>query len=64
MTYLFLMACTEMPLESGRAPNDADVAATIGEEAVDLPLVDQHGATFHLADERGKVIFLDMSGFH
>ena len=64
MTYLLLMACTEMPIGSDRDPNDADQVATIGEEAVDLPLVDQNGDTFFLADERGKVIFLDMSGFH
>jgi hypothetical protein len=65
MLMFALFAC--VPLESGDAGprgNDAVDAVVIGDRAVDLPLTGADGRDFYLADDRGKVIFLDMSGFH
>jgi len=64
MLVLALFACA--PLESGpEAGSDAAPnAVVVGDSAVDLPLLGADGSDFYLADDRGKVIFLDMSGFH
>jgi len=65
MMWWALLACTELPTDGPVGRNgDGGAATGIGQEATDLPLIDATGDTFWLADERGKVIFLDMSGFH
>ncbi len=63
MLILALFACS--PLESGHGAVDAAPnSVVVGDSAADLPLVGADGSDFYLADDRGKVIFLDMSAFH
>jgi len=64
MILLAMLACQAPTDEAPPGAGAPDGAAELGAEAPDVTLIGADGDTFALSDDRGSVIFLDMSGFH